>query len=47
MATGLKTMSNKELTRLEIIQKIIGKQLTQVKASELLNLSIRQVGRLD
>ena len=42
----LYTMSHKELSRLEVIQKVIRKELKQGIAAELLNLSIRQVQRL-
>ena len=43
---GLYTMSNRELSRLEIIQKVIKKELKQDIAADLLNLSIRQIQRL-
>ena len=42
----LYTMSHKELSRLEVIQKVIRKKLKQDIAAELLKLSIRQVQRL-
>ena len=40
------TMSKKELTRLEVIQRIQRRELRQENAAELLNLSIRQIKRL-
>ena len=40
------TMSTKELQRAEIISKVINKKLSQVKASDLLNLSYRHTNRL-
>ena len=40
------TMSNKELTRLEIMQRIKAKRLTQKEAAEMLRVSIRQIKRL-
>lgn len=43
---GCITMSNKELDRLRIIEKVIDKRLTQSEAAMSLNLSIRQVKRL-
>ena len=46
METGLRLMSNKELTRLDIIQKVSERRLTQVQAAKLLKLSTRQVKRL-
>jgi len=42
----LLTMSNKEITRLEAMQRIKDKRLTQKEAARMLNLSIRQVKRL-
>src|SRR5437868_3636520 len=39
-------MSQKELSRLEIVQRVCGKSLTQRRAAELLKLSLRQVKRL-
>jgi transposase len=39
-------MSQKELSRLEVIQRVCRKSLTQRQASELLKLSLRQVKRL-
>ena len=40
------TMSHKDLTKLEIIQRVNNKQLTQVAAAKLISLSVRQVKRL-
>jgi hypothetical protein len=40
------TMSQKELHRLELIQRIRGRSLTVVEAAELLRLSRSQVHRL-
>lgn len=42
----LLTMSNKELTRLEVMQRIQEKRLTQKEAAHMLGLSIRHVRRL-
>ena len=39
-------LSNKELKRVVVVRKVIEKELTQVRAAELLGLSERQVGRL-
>lgn len=39
-------MSQKELSRLEVIQRVCRKSLTQRQAAELLNLSLRHVKRL-
>ena len=39
-------LSNKELKRVVVLRKVIEKELTQVRAAELLGLSERQVGRL-
>ena len=44
--TELYTMSKKEVQRLEVIQKLLSKQIRQMKASEMLNISIRQIQRL-
>ena len=46
MKEGLITMSNKELTRLEVVQGLYDKRLTQPEVALILNLSIRQVKRL-
>ena len=40
------TMSQKELTRLEIIQRLLQKEYSNAHAAELLHLSVRQVKRL-
>jgi transposase len=42
----LLTMSNKEITRLEAMQRIKDKRLTQKEAARMLGISIRQVKRL-
>jgi len=42
----LLTMSNRELTRLEVMQRIKAKRLTQKEAARALNLSVRQIKRL-
>ena len=46
MAGRLVTMSAKELDRLEVIRRVSESRLSQVKASELLDLTSRQVRRL-
>ena len=46
METGLRLMSDKELTRLDIIHKVCEQLLTQVQASRQLKLSTRQIKRL-
>ena len=43
---GYITMSKQELTRLELIQKVIEKRLKQHQAAEQLNLTDRQIRRL-
>ena len=40
------TMSKKELTRLEVMQRLKAKRLKQGEASEMLGISVRQVKRL-
>jgi len=40
------TMSNREITRLEAMQRIKDKRLTQKEAARMLNLSVRQIKRL-
>jgi transposase len=40
------TMSNKELDRLEVLQKVLEKRLKQKEAASQLNLGIRQIKRL-
>lgn len=42
----LLTMSNREITRLEAMQRIKDKRLTQKEAARMLNLSVRQIKRL-
>jgi len=42
----LLTMSNQEITRLEAMQRIKDKRLTQKEAARMLNLSVRQIKRL-
>jgi len=42
----LLTMSNQEITRLEAMQRIKDKRLTQEEAARMLNLSVRQIKRL-
>src|SRR5688500_18880952 len=39
-------MSQRELSRLEVIQRVCRKALTQRRAADLLSLSVRQVKRL-
>ncbi|WP_053332659.1 helix-turn-helix domain-containing protein [Candidatus Jidaibacter acanthamoebae] len=43
---GTYTMSIKEISRLEILQKLLNRELTQIRASQILNISTRQVQRL-
>ncbi len=40
------TMSTQEINRLEIIQKLLDKRWSQKKASQVLDISVRQVQRL-
>lgn len=40
------TMSKKELTRVEVLQRLLDKRLRQSEAARLLNLSIRHIKRL-
>lgn len=42
----LYTMSYQELSRLEVIQKLMQREMRQETAAELLGVSIRQVQRL-
>jgi predicted DNA-binding transcriptional regulator YafY len=42
----LLTMSKRELTRLEVMQRLKDKRLTQKEAARMLGLSTRQVKRL-
>ncbi len=46
MTEGILTMSQKELDRLEVIQRVVSKRLRQRQAAGQLMLSIRQVKRL-
>jgi len=46
MQEGVITMSQKELTRLEILERLTQKQMPQAQAAELLGLSVRQIKRL-
>ena len=39
-------MTREELKRLQVVKKIIGKEIKQVKAGELLDLSCRQIRRM-
>lgn len=41
------TMSQKELRRLNVIHKVIDKVMTQIKAAEFLDLSTRQIRRIE
>lgn len=43
---GLYTMSQKEINRLEVIQKLLDKKWKQEQAAEVLHISIRQVQRI-
>ena len=38
-------MSTKELSRLEVMQRLSGKRMSQKKAGEILHLSTRQIKR--
>ena len=42
----LLTMSKKELTRVEVMQRLKAKRLSQAEASAMLGISVRQVKRL-
>ena len=46
MREDIITMSSREVKRFKIIQKVLEKQLRQVKAGELLGLSQRQIRRI-
>ena len=46
MQDGIFTMSKKELSRLQIIEQVSIKKISQISASRLLDLSSRQVRRL-
>ena len=43
---GMLQMSHTEIDRLEAVQKITAKQITQVEAARLLGISYRQVKRI-
>ncbi len=43
MTEGILTMSQKKLDRLEVIQRVVSKQLRQKQAAGQLVLSIRQI----
>lgn len=45
-AVATRDMSPKEVDRLHVIQRVLERQVTQVKAAELLGISSRQVARL-
>lgn len=46
MEEGLISMSKKELTRLQVVERLIQKQIKQSTAAELLGVSVRQIKRL-
>lgn len=46
MKEGIVTMSKKELTRLEVVQRVADGQMRQRDAAQLLSVSVRQVKRL-
>lgn len=46
MRKDIITMSRKELRRLPVVHKVMEKRLTQMKASEMLDLSDRQIRRI-
>ena len=46
MEEGVIAMSKKELTRLEVVQRVAGKQMRLAEAARQLSLSERQVKRL-
>ena len=46
MEEGVIAMSKKELTRLEVVQRVTGKQMRLAEAARQLSLSERQVKRL-
>ena len=46
MREDIITMSTEEIKRLKIVPKVLERQLTQVKAGEVLGISDRQVRRL-
>ena len=46
MVKDIIKMSKKELYRIEVIHKVLDKRIKQKAAAELLNLCMRQVGRI-
>lgn len=46
MEEGIIAMSKKELTRLEVVQRVIGKRMRHAEAASQLSLSVRQLKRL-
>lgn len=46
MLKGLFTMSTEELERLEVIRKVVDKDLTQIIAARQLDVTVRQIKRL-
>lgn len=46
MTNRILTMSQKEIRRLEVIQQVVAKQITQIHASTLLGMTTRQVRNL-
>jgi len=46
MKQELLTMNQKEITRLELVQRVTKKQISQIEASEALGVSSRQLRRL-
>jgi hypothetical protein len=47
MREDILIMSQKEIKRLQIIQKVLGKEINQQEAAEVLRISDRQVRRVD
>jgi len=44
--TALRTMSDKEISRFEVLQRVIDRHMTQQQAGQVLGLNRRQVYRL-
>jgi transposase len=44
--TGLWTMSDGEISRLEVLQRVLGRRMTQQQAGQVLRLTRRQIYRL-
>ena len=44
--TGLRTMSNQELSRFEVLHRVVDRRLTQQQAAQILGLNRRQIYRL-